>query len=376
MTTLDLLTETIELAGIREGSAFERLCAKAGGRIVLFGAGNLGRRTAQSLHHQGIVPLAFIDNDIRIQGSEVAGIPVYSPRTGTERWRNSALFVVSTFLPSGGGIQARLIELASLGCLEMTTFLSVGWKFEGVLPPFGADRPSRLLGHARELEQVDGLWSDCLSRETFRQALAWRLRGDFGEITSPAPEQYFPRDIIRPNPDEVFVDGGAFDGDTLRTAPWAFSKVLAIEPDPVNASNLRSWCNGKAQVREVILGREVGHALFDGKGTMASSRSEAGLLEIAVETLDNLTAGENPTYIKLDIEGDEIGALQGGVKTLRRCQPLVAVCLYHRPEDLWVIPRFLHEILPRHKMFLRAHAWDGFELVVYAVPQERCLITQ
>lgn len=374
MTTLELLAETTDLAKIREGSAFERLNARVGGKIVLFGAGSLGRKTANSFQTQGIVPLAFIDNDIRLQGSEVAGIPVYSPRTATERWRNSALFVVSTFLPFGGGARSRLTELESLGCLEMTTFLSVGWKFEGVLPHFGADRPSRLLRHAKELEQVEGLWSDTLSRETFRQALAWRLEGDFREIASPVPDQYFPQDIIRPNPDEVFVDGGAFDGDTLRTAPWAFSKVLAIEPDPVNASNLRSWCGGKAQVREVLLGTEVGCALFDGKGTMASSRSEAGSLEIAVETLDNLTAGEKPTYVKLDIEGDEIAALRGGVNMLRRCQPVVAVCVYHRPEDLWTIPQFLHEVLPQHKMFLRAHAWDGFELVVYAVPKERCLL--
>ena len=295
--------------------------------------------------------------------------------TAAERWRNSALFVVSTFLPFGGGVRSRLQELASLGCIETTNFILVGWKCEGVLPHFGSDRPSRLLEHAEELKQVERLWCDSLSGETYRQALSWRLHGNFGEVTAPVPDQYFPKDILRPNPAEVFFDGGAFDGDTLRAAPWAFSKALAIEPDPKNAFNLRSCYRGKAQVREVLLGGEVGIAQFDGKGTMASSRSEGGSLQIAVETLDNLAAGENPTFIKLDIEGDEIAALRGGLNTLQRCQPVVAVCLYHRPEDLWTIPQFLHEALPQHKMFLRAHAWDGFELVVYAVPQERCMLT-
>jgi hypothetical protein len=91
-----------------------------------------------------------------------------------------------------------------------------------------------------------------------------------------------------------------------------------------------------------------------------------------VATLDDLAAGTQPTFVKLDVEGDELAALEGGKATLERMRPVVAVCVYHRPEDLWTIPLFLHEVLPEHRMYLRAHAWDGFELVAYAVPPERC----
>ena len=87
--------------------------------------------------------------------------------------------------------------------------------------------------------------------------------------------------------------------------------------------------------------------------------------------LDQVAAGERPTFIKLDVEGDELAALRGGRRTLEESQPVVAVCVYHRPEDLWSIPLFLHEALPAHSLFLRAHAWDGFELVAYAIPQAR-----
>jgi hypothetical protein len=48
------------------------------------------------------------------------------------------------------------------------------------------------------------------------------------------------------------------------------------------------------------------------------------------------------------------------------------VCVYHRPEDLWRIPLFLHQILPENRIFLRAHEHDGFELVAYSVPPSRC----
>jgi FkbM family methyltransferase len=374
MTTRELLSETVDSARARENSAFGELAIKGSGRIVLFGAGRLGQKVAGALRPRGVGPLAFIDNDPRLHGTKLAGIPVLSPAAGAERWRNDALFVVTTFLPGGGGVQARLRDLELLGCRQNTSFLPIGWKCGGVLPHFGADQPSRLLAHAVELIQVGALWCDDLSQETFRQALAWRLHADFEEITSPAPDQYFPRDILRANPDEVFVDGGAYNGDTLRAAPWQFAKILAIEPDPANAAILRTSCGKNALVHEVLLGRSAGSARFEAAGTMASSRSDAGALKVSVATLDEVTAGENPTFLKLDVEGDELAALQGGIEILQRAKPVVAVCVYHRPEDLWTIPLFLHEVLPAHRLFLRAHAWDGFELVAYAIPHARCLI--
>ena len=376
MTTSELLSESVDSARTRENTAFDGLAVESRENFVLFGAGRLGRKVAAALRRHGIEPLAFADNDLRLDGTKVDGTPVLSPAAAAGCWHDDALFVVTTFLPQGGGIGSRLRELALLGCRRTTNFLPFGWKFEGVLPHFGSDLPSQLLEHALELERVGELWCDHISRETYRQALEWRLRADFKEAMSPALNQYFPRDILRPNPEEVFVDGGAFEGDTLRAAPWQFARTLAIEPDPANATILRSSINKETQVHESLLGRVPGSARFDGRGTMASSRSDAGALELSVVTLDELTAGEIPTFVKLDVEGDELAALEGGVEMLKRAQPVVAVCVYHKPEDLWTIPLFLKEALPAHQMFLRAHAWDGFELVVYAVPPVRCLLSR
>jgi FkbM family methyltransferase len=222
------------------------------------------------------------------------------------------------------------------------------------------------------LERVERLWKDDLSKETYRNALEWRLHARFAAAVQPVPDQYFPKDIVRPIPEEIFVDGGAFDGDTLRAAPWPFAKVLAFEPDPTNAALLRTVMGKNIQLHEVLLGSSTGSTRFAGKGTMASSRSDFGTMEIPVATLDDLTKQEHPTFVKLDVEGDELAALQGGLGMLKREKPVVAVCVYHRPEDLWRIPLFLVESLPSHAFYLRAHAWDGFELVAYAVPPARC----
>jgi len=371
MTTSELLSESVDAARLREAGAFEGPLAEAGGRIVLFGAGSLGRKVLAALRRRHVEPLAFADNNAQLAGTLVDGVPVIPPTLAAERFRDDALFVVTTFLPAGGGVRRRLLELAALGCRRSTSFLPLGWQYEGVLPHFGADLPSRLLGHAGELARVAELWDDGASRAAFRRELSWRLHGDFGDSAPPAPDQYFPRDLLLSNPGEAFVDGGAFDGDTLRSAPWPFARTVAVEPDPSSAARLRSFFGDSVLVRENLLGSARGSARFNGTGTVASSRSEGGAFDVPVTTLDDLTAGEPPTFIKLDVEGDELAALHGGLKTLKAAQPVVAVCVYHRPEDLWTIPLFLRDALPGHRLHLRAHAWDGFELVAYAVPPER-----
>jgi FkbM family methyltransferase len=373
MTTAELLSETVESARGRETAAIAGLEEQATGRLVLYGAGRLGRKTAAALRRSGVTPLAFADSDPGLQGTIVDGIRVTSPAAAADRWRDEALFVVTTFRPDQGGVAARLDELAAQGCRRTADFLRLAWKYEGILPHFAAELPSRLLGHAGELSRAASLWSDDISRETFRQGIAWRLRAEFHRASDPAPDQYFPRDILRPYPDESFVDGGAFDGDTVRRAPWPFARILAVEPDPSSAARLRSVGGRNLEVHEALLGSAPGSARFSGTGTMESRRSDSGVLEVPVTTIDQLASGERPTFIKLDVEGDELEALQGARETLERTQPVVAACLYHRPEDLWTIPLFLQQILPAHRMYLRAHAWDGFELVAYAVPADRCL---
>jgi FkbM family methyltransferase len=371
MTTAELLSESQEGVRRREESELGRMLAQTSGEVVLFGAGSLGRKTAAALRSHGIEPVAFADNDTKIQGSSVDGLRVIAPQQAAERWAKRALFVVSTFLP-GSGVQHRVRELVELGCTHVTSFLVVGWRHSGILPHFGADLPSRLLAHKGELARSAALWDDEASRETFRQQLAWRLRAAFDEVGCPAPNQYFPTDLICQNPQECFVDGGAYDGDTLRKAPWPFGRIIAVEPDPANASRLRAMRGAHLLLHEVLLGSATGSSRFAGIGTMASARSDDGALEVPVETLDRLLQGEEPTFIKLDVEGDELRALQGAAGVLQRTRPIVAVCVYHRPADLWELPLFLRESLPHHRLYLRAHECDGFELVAYAVPLSRC----
>ena len=169
-TTGELLSESVEAARRREESAFEAQLAVSASRFVLFGAGSLGRKVLAALRRQHLEPLAFADNNPLLAGTARDGVPVMPPVSAAAQYGADALFIVTTFLPAGGGVRSRLGELAALGCRRTTSFLPVGWKHPGVLPHFAADRPSRLLSHAAELGRVGKLWADERSREVFRRS--------------------------------------------------------------------------------------------------------------------------------------------------------------------------------------------------------------
>jgi hypothetical protein len=73
----------------------------------------------------------------------------------------------------------------------------------------------------------------------------------------------------------------------------------------------------------------------------------------------------------MDIESSEPEALAGGAELLRRHQPVLAICTYHRSEHLWDIPNLIHSIAPEYHIFLRRYAEESWEGVCYAVPEHR-----
>jgi len=368
-----LLAESVPAARARESAAFDRAAAGGERPLVLLGAGHVGRKVLVALRRRGLAPAAIADQREDLRGTGIEGVPVLDPAEAARQFGREGVFVVTVFRGQGdGGMAAREELLRNLGCGRIVNFLPLAWKYPAeLLPHFGADRPSALLEAAADLSAVNANWADAASREIFRLQLAWRLRADFSEMSEPAPDQYLPGDLFRLGADERFVDGGAFDGDTLRELGSRFARAWAIEPDRANAAKLREAADPRVTVWEVALGREAGEQSFSAGQGVASALNSTGAAKIRVETLDRLLESQSPTYLKLDVEGAEQAALEGGSRLIARARPIVAVCLYHRPDDLWRIPLFLRKHLPDHRLFLRAHQRDGFELVAYAVPAER-----
>ena len=82
---------------------------------------------------------------------------------------------------------------------------------------------------------------------------------------------------------------------------------------------------------------------------------------------DYFVSGEKVTFIKMDIEGAEMQALQGAYETISENLPKLAICIYHKPQDLWEIPLFIKKNWKQYDIFIRHHTDLLNETVCYAV---------
>jgi hypothetical protein len=98
---------------------------------------------------------------------------------------------------------------------------------------------------------------------------------------------------------------------------------------------------------------------------------EKSVSSISVTSLDSFVEKEKipkVDFIKLDIEGAERNALNGMEMTIRQFKPKLAVCVYHRYDDIIVIPQFIKTLHPGYRLFLD-HFYDGLtETVMFFLP--------
>ncbi len=342
-------------------------------RLVIFGAGGMGRRIAHGLSAVGVTPLAFCDNNPELWGTKTGGVETMSPKAASELFPE-AVFVVAVWHPSKSeGLRAHVERLQELGCRNVVSFIPLLWTYPRIflpnlfweLPDVISERMP-LLNAAREQFDDQG-------KEEFDRQLAFRLSGDFLSLSEPDPGlQYFPDGVISLSDSETFVDCGAYDGETLRdfitVSGGRFRRIVALEPDPGNLRLLaNSVDDGRVRIEPYAVGSKNEVLRMSSSGA-SSWVTESGDTQVQCVALDELLADESPTFMKMDIEGSEIDALHGAAATIRRCRPKLAVCVYHRPEHLWQVPLLLKQLLPDSRLTLRSHMLDGFDTVCYCTP--------
>jgi FkbM family methyltransferase len=388
-----------------EQTEFNRLSAPYHEELVIVGAGNLGRVTLAGLRKAGIEPLAFADNSHALQGSKVWGCNVLSPSEAVDLYKDRATFVIAVW---GDVCRQKPLrsQLQWLGCKRIVSFTSLFCKHHDAFLPFYAfDLPHKVLPQAPKIREVFSLLADEPSRHEFVAQLRWRLKLEFDILPLPVEEeQYFCDSLFLPAESEVFVDCGAFDGDTLKAFLArnvdSFENYLAIEPDPGNCKKLESYVamlpktiSSRVSVLNLATGAQRSRVRFDATGTVSSavergkrtpafgwlgldptksfsSTDNLGSLEIDCVPLDEIMRERPPTSIKMDIEGSEYDSLKGATRLIESHAPLLEICLYHQQDHLWGIPGLIHSLRPDYELFLRRHHEDN-ELVCYAVPPKR-----
>ncbi|MCR4923246.1 MAG: FkbM family methyltransferase [Lachnospiraceae bacterium] len=189
-------------------------------------------------------------------------------------------------------------------------------------------------------------------------------------------DQYFQDDIFRYSDNEVFVDCGAFQGENIRDFINAlkkqgistYKKIIAMEPDRENLKVLRENTASYDNIFVCEKGawNETTELCFS-EGGSASAVCEEGKLKIGVTAIDDIEEARDTSFIKMDIEGSELQALKGAKRVISENKPKLAICIYHKREDLLEISDYILKLRPDYRIYIRNHSPYAIETVLYAV---------
>lgn len=186
------------------------------------------------------------------------------------------------------------------------------------------------------------------------------------------------------NPGDYVLDCGACYGDTallFAAKAGEQGRVLSFEPHPgigrlfLHNMKRNPHLSRRMAMLPVATGNAFGGELVLNLCGPGSYLGERGSLShntrVPVTRLDDEVSRRKwprVDFIKMDVEGAELATLQGAEHILRSYRPKLAVCLYHKMEDFFLIPRFLYELDLGYRFYLEHHFVNKWETVLYALP--------
>lgn len=179
-------------------------------------------------------------------------------------------------------------------------------------------------------------------------------------------DDYFDYDLFQCDENEVFVDVGAFNGDSALSYIENYGNYKSIycyEITPDSFQKLEETLSGYENItlRNVGVGDENKTLYMQIAGTDDSCNklSETGKMPVEIVRLDD-DIKEPVTLIKMDIEGSELAALEGARRHIQEEMPKLAICTYHNNHHIWEIPRLIKEMNPQYKLYMRYNgSWNG-----------------
>lgn len=241
---------------------------------------------------------------------------------------------------------------------------------------------SFIAANASKLTMAYNALADEKSKQTYIAYINQKISMDYRYLRAvKARSQYFDSDIIHLGKNEAFVDAGAYTGDTVDcfierlrdNGIESYAAIYAFEPDPKNYEKLikREYKNFYAYCLATSDCAGGGGLLSKGKGS-SSRLAGTGISGTEgcftnIDTIDHILHDKAVTFIKMDVEGYELASLKGARETIERCKPRLAICIYHKRQDLWEIQDYIRMIMPDYQFYVRAYDDTATELVLYAI---------
>jgi FkbM family methyltransferase len=332
--------------------------------IICFGASQIGQKYIEVLRYYGFYNLLFCDNYQQIR-SGLVSVDIISPDKLLPEHKDSA-FIISvgdSFYSqiynqlTGLGISPKkIIPLSSVKVLQNRYF---------------------------KKEHYDGYkwaydyFTDDVSRKTIISKIDWFLNDKKMQPLIKPNGDYFNPDYVTLTENEVFVDGGGFNGDTtiefIKTVHNKYNAVYLFECDKSNFKNATDNLKNDKNINlfNAALWSEKTKLRFDDGLETRSLITPIGNTIVDALSLDylfnNKPSDEFPTFIKMDIEGAEKEALLGAETVIKAVKPKLAICAYHKTQDFYELPQTILNLRPDYTLHL-VHDRNGwYETLLFGV---------
>lgn len=343
--------------------------------FVLFGATWIGDFVHQRMQENGIAVTCFCDNFV--QGATPAqNGPILTAPALWQQYPDAIVLVTND--KAGPVIYQQLRELGfaenQLMLLKETNLQMLDLQQYTL---------QQLEPHIPGYERMYHFFTDNVSRQLILDRVRFYLFGTPIPM-SPHP-QYFEPDLVHLSRREVVVDAGFYTGDTaqefIRQTGGRFAHYYGFEPDDISRAkgqalqeqwpNVEIWPFGLYEKTARLAFVSTQGAQSSGGMLVESPPPGAPVQWVDVIALDAFFADKPqlPTFIKMDIEGAEKSALLGAEHIIRTAKPKLAICAYHKPEDLYELTELIAGCNPDYDFYLRHYANYFWETVLYALPK-------
>jgi len=146
-----------------------------------------------------------------------------------------------------------------------------------------------------------------------------------------------------PNDEEIFLDIGAYSGDTIlkfinATPNGNYKAIHGFEPNPAIFKALKdktAWLPNLTAHQLALSNRESSVSFIkENMGSRFATNDEKDnreTIEVKACTLDSVI--EDATLIKIDVEGFESEVIEGGSKLIKKNKPHLVIDTYHHAND-------------------------------------------
>ena len=181
--------------------------------------------------------------------------------------------------------------------------------------------------------------------------------------------------------DDFVIDAGGCWGDTsllFSSKVGKQGKVFTFEFFEDNLNILKeNFSKNKNFSKNIVLTEKplydksnkylyLNHACADITTLTENKNNLQQYKTISIDDFVNDNKIEKIDFIKMDIEGCELKALQGAINTLKKYKPKLAIAAYHKYDDYYEIPQFLSDLNIGYKFYFANYTLGYTDTVIYA----------